>query len=65
MHERHHSNYDEHSYVPGSNFKENQLILGGIGYGLNPGSGVGVPIAGKFSIEVGNIRPHIEDNGNR
>jgi hypothetical protein len=45
--------YDENGYVPNVNLQTNQPIQGGIGFGLNLGGGVGVPLADKFGIEPG------------
>jgi hypothetical protein len=45
--------YGSQSYIPGSNIQENQVIQGGIGFGLNLGGGLGVPLTDKFGLEPG------------
>ena len=45
--------YGSEFYVPGSNLQENLVFQGGLGYGLNLGGGIGVPLADMFGIEPG------------
>jgi hypothetical protein len=45
--------YSENGYVPNTNLQTYEVFQGGIGYGLNLGGGVGVPLADMFGIEPG------------